>query len=168
MNRRRHAACAAAARVLGAVLLAGAALACGPSEQAAGDARVEIEQLLGEYLPRLPEVYRTGDLASLEGLAAPREMQRIEAFIRDRAQEGQVVDPELEGFEIEKVDLYQHSNAYVVTRELWNLRLRAAGSDRLLSDENATAKPYRYSYQVRRENGGGWRVLAREVIQPPA
>lgn len=168
MSRRCRTASGTTARALAAVLLAAAVLACGPSEQAAGDARVEIEQLLGEYLPRLPEVYRTGDLAPLEGLAAPREMERIEAFIRDRAQEGQVVDPELESFEIERFDLYQHSNGYVTTREVWNLRLRAAGSDRLISDENATAKPYRYSYQVRRENGGGWRILSREVIQPPA
>lgn len=147
--------------------LAAAGLACGPSEQASGDARAEVEALLEDYLPRLPEVYRTGDLAPLQGLAAPREMERIEAFIRDRAQEGQVVDPELESFEVVDFNLYQHSNAYVTTREVWNLRLRAAGSDRLLSDENAAAQPYRYSYQVRREEGGDWRVLSREVMQQP-
>lgn len=156
----------AAARALAAVLAAAAGLACSPSEEASGDARAEVEQLLAEYLPRLPEAYRTGDLAPLEGLASPREMDRIESLILDRAQEGQVVDPELKSFEIEQFDLYQHSNAYLTTREVWDLRLRAAGSDRLIHEE--LAKPDRYRYQVRRQDGGGWRILSREVIPPPA
>jgi predicted lipid-binding transport protein (Tim44 family) len=156
----------AAARAFAAVLTAAAALACSPSEEASGDAQAEVEQLLAEYLPRLPEAYRTGDLDPLEGLASPREMDRIESLILDRAKEGQIVDPELKSFEIVQFDLYQHSNAYLTTREVWDLRLRAAGSDRLINEE--LAKPDRYRYQVRRHDGDGWRILSREVIPPPA
>lgn len=152
--------------LLPTLLLLAGALACGPSEQVQEEALTEIEELLEAYLPRLTEVYTTGDLTALEGLAAPREINRVETFIRERAQEGQVVDPELERFEIEDVNLYQHSNAFVTTREIWNLRLRAAGSDRLISEE--LGKSYRYRYQIHRDDGDGWTILAREVIAPPA
>ena len=156
MRRRRLSALALAA----ALPLAGP-LACGPSERAEGAARDEIEGLLTAYLPTLSEVYRTGDLGPIEGMAAPRELERVDSFIRERAREGRLVDPTLQRFEIEKFDLYQHSNAYLTSREIWDLRIRAAGSDRLIQEE--LGKSDRFRYQLRRE-GDRWRVLTREVV----
>lgn len=143
------------------------ALGCGrPSEQAQEEVRVEIEIALADYLPRLAEVYRTGDLSPLVGLAAPREIASVESFISERAQEGRVVDAELQRFEIQDFDLYKYNSAFVTTREVWDLHLRAAGSDRLLSEELGRA--YRYRYQFYRDDGEGWKIRSRVVVEPPA
>lgn len=147
-----------------ALALALALVACGPSEKAQGEAQAEIEALLADYLPALAEAYRTGDLGPLEGIAAPREIERVNHFIRERAQEGRLVDPTLHRFEIEAFSLFQHSNVYLTTRETWDLRIRAAGSDRLIQEE--LGKTDRFRYQVRRE-GDRWRVLTREVVTAP-
>ena len=152
--------------VLAAVPLLAAALACGFSEQQTQRVQTEIEELLAAYLPALGEFYRTGDPATVEGLVAPRERERVEALIRGRAQEGLVIDATLQRFEIDRFDLYQHSNALLTTREVWDLRIRAAGSDRVIQDE--PGKSDRYRYQVKRGDDGRWIVLSREVVAPPA
>ena len=143
-----------------------AALACGPSERTEQEARGEIQALLDAYLARLGDVYRTGDTSPVEALVTPRERDRVASLIRDRAREGRVVDPTLQRFEIERFDLYQHSNALVTTREVWDLRIRAAGSDRVIQEE--LGKTDRYHYQFMRGDDGGWIVLSREVAAPPA
>jgi len=152
--------------VLAAVPLLAAGLACGPSEQQTQKVQTEIEELLAAYLPALGEFYRTGDPATVEGLVAPREREWVEALIRERAQEGLVIDATLQRFEIDRFDLYQHSNALLTTREVWDLRIRAAGSDRVIQDE--PGKSDRYRYQVKRGDDGRWIVLSREVVAPPA
>lgn len=141
-------------------------LACGPSEATQQQARAEVQELLDAYLPALAEYYRTGDASHVEGLAAPRERDRVDALILERAREGMVIDATLKRFEIESFDLYQHSNALLTTREVWDLRIRAAGSDRVIQEE--LGKADRYRYQVTRGDDGGWIVLSREVVAPPA
>ncbi len=162
MLRRPHPAILA----LAAAPLLAAALACGPSEERVREVQTEVEELLAAYLPALAEFYRTGDPAPVEGLVAPRERERVEALIRERGQEGLVIDATLQRFEIDRFDLYQHSNALLTTREVWDLRLRAAGSDRVIQDE--PGKSDRYHYQVKRGDDGRWMVLSREVVAPPA
>jgi hypothetical protein len=161
LSPRRSAAVALAAAPLLAALIA-----CGPSEQVQQEARADVEELLAAYLPALSEYYRSGDSEHVEGLAAPRERDRVEWLIRDRAQEGMVIDATLQRFEIDRFDLYQHSNALLTTREVWDLRVRAAGSDRVIQDE--PGKSDRYRYQVKRGDDGRWIVLSREVVAPPA
>ena len=147
-------------------LAAAALLACGPSEATQEEARAAVQELLEAYLPALAEYYRTGDDAHVDGLAAPRERDRVESLIRDRAHEGMVIDATLQRFEIDRFDLYQHSNALLSTREVWDLRIRAAGSDRIIQEELGKTDLYRY--QVKRDDDGGWIVLSREVVAPPA
>jgi hypothetical protein len=155
-----------AALALAAVPLLAALIACGPSEQVQQEARADVEELLAAYLPALAEYYRSGDSEHVEGLAAPRERDRVESLIRDRAQEGMVIDATLQRFEIDRFDLYQHSNALLSTREVWDLRIRAAGSDRIIQEELGKTDGYRY--QVKRGDDDGWMVLSREVVAPPA
>jgi hypothetical protein len=161
LSPRRSAAVALAAAPLLAALIA-----CGPSEQVQQEARADVEELLAAYLPALAEYYRSGDSEHVEGLAAPRERDRVESLIRDRAQEGMVIDATLQRFEIDRFDLYQHSNALLSTREVWDLRIRAAGSDRIIQEELGKTDGYRY--QVKRGDDDGWMVLSREVVAPPA
>jgi hypothetical protein len=161
LSPRRSAAVALAAAPLLAALIA-----CGPSEQVQQEARADVEELLAAYLPALSEYYRSGDSEHVEGLAAPRERDRVEWLIRDRAQEGMVIDATLQRFEIDRFDLYQHSNALLSTREVWDLRIRAAGSDRIIQEELGKTDGYRY--QVKRGDDDGWMVLSREVVAPPA
>ena len=160
LSPRRSAAVALAAAPLLAALIA-----CGPSEQVQQEARADVEELLAAYLPALSEYYRSGDSEHVEGLAAPRERDRVEWLIRDRAQEGMVIDATLQRFEIDRFDLYQHSNALLSTREVWDLRIRAAGSDRIIQEELGKTDGYRY--QVKRGDDG-WMVLSREVVAAPA
>lgn len=161
--------CGAPRRALAAVavialgLLAGAGAACGPSASSQAEDRREIEQLLADYLPALAEYYRTGDPGATVDLAVPKEVDHVNRWVLERGREGRVVDPTLESVEIETLDVYQHSNAILTTQEVWDLRIRATGSGRVIQEE--LDKPDRFRYQLKRGDDGRWRVLSREVVQ---
>lgn len=143
--------------------LAAVAAGCSPSAaQMEGD-RDAVRELLEAYLPALSAAYATGDVSSLRGLAAEKEVLATEKRIVDIAREGRVVHPAFKDLTIEKLDVYQHSNAYVTTVERWDLQVFAAGSDRLLSEERDQVN--RVRYQLKRNDDGSWRVLFRELVR---
>jgi hypothetical protein len=152
------------APLLGALLAAlVTAAGCAPSP-----AQVEVDQdavreLLEAYLPALSQAYATGDVSPLRGLAAEKEVLATEKRIVDIAREGRVVHPTFRDLTIEKLDVYQHSNAYVTTVERWDLQVYAAGTDRLLSEEMDQVN--RVRYQLKRNDDGSWRVLFRELVR---
>lgn len=166
MRHRRHrppagpalAATPVLALILGLVLAV--AGACGPSEEQSEADHDEIRQLLEAYLPVLGEAYATGDTAPLEGLAAAKEAFAAAKRIADFAREGRRVEPTFRDLTLEDVVIYQHSNAYVTTVERWDVRIYAAGSERLISEQLDQVN--RVKYQLKRTDDG-WRVLYRTL-----
>ena len=61
---------------------------------------------------------------------------------------------------IEDVRIWNYSNAYVTTLEVWDLVVYATGSDQVLASEYE--QPNRVKYQLKRE-GDSWRILFREI-----
>jgi hypothetical protein len=154
-------------RAIGRAAVAGIVLtslaACGRSAKDVEADRAAIQQLLEAYLPALAEAYATGEVAGLEPYAAQKEVLSTLKRIRDLAGEGRQVRPRFKQLTLERVDVYQHSNAYVSTVETWDIEVYAAGSDRQLSAQPDQIN--RVRYQLKRTDHG-WQILYRELVQP--
>jgi hypothetical protein len=152
------------ATVFAAVLTALAATtACGRSAEDVEADRTAIRQLLEAYLPALAEAYASGDVEPLRAYAAQKEVLSTLKRIRDLGSQGRQVRPRFKQLTLERVDVYQHSNAYVSTIEIWDLEVYAAGSDRLISSQDDQVN--RVRYQLKRTDDG-WQILYRELVQP--
>lgn len=137
--------------------------ACGGGDEDGGDANADlIEASLEAYLPQLAYAYASGDTSTLSGHAAPREIASVEKRIEDIAAMGRILQPTFKELTIEDVNAWSHSNAYVTTLEVWDLRTVAAGSDVVLAEELDQAS--RVKYQIKREDDR-WMVLFRAIQQ---
>lgn len=145
-----------------AALLAGAA-ACGRSAATEAADQAAIRQLLEAYLPALAEAYATGEVEGLAPYAAQKEVLSTRKRVRDLGGQGRQVRPRFKQLTLERVDVYQHSNAYVSTVEIWDLEVYAAGSDRKISEQLDQVN--RVRYQLKRTDAG-WQILYRELVQP--
>jgi len=120
-----------------------------------------ITQLLADYLPRLGSAYAEGNLEILQGLAAEKEIARLHKTIGDLMnQEGRVVVPTLQSFNVEKITIWNYANAFVTTLEVWDLKVLAAGSEQELSRVEGQRNRVRYQLKRRDE---GWQVLYRAI-----
>lgn len=135
-------------------------VACGPTQEQEQVDRDEVQAALEAYLPILGEVYETGDLSLLEGLAAEKEIARIHKRIQDLSMQGRRLVPTFRGLTIEDANIWNYSNCYVTTLEVWDLEVRATGSEQALSTQ--LEQPNRVKYQMKREDGN-WRVLFRTI-----
>lgn len=135
-------------------------LACGPSEEKEQVDRDEIQAALETYLPILGDVYATGDLSPLEGLAAEKEIARIHKRIEDLSYQGRRLVPTFRSLTVEDANVWNYSNCYVTTLEIWDLEIRATGTEQVLSTQ--LEQPNRVKYQLKREDGR-WRVLFRTI-----
>jgi hypothetical protein len=131
---------------------------CGSSEEQQQVDTESIEAALEVYLPLLGQAYSTGDLKSLEGLAAQKEIAAIEKRISDLADQGRILDPTFRELTIEEATIFNYANAYVSTVEVWDLRSLATGSREQLAED--IGQRNRVKYQLKRE-GESWRVLFR-------
>ena len=61
---------------------------------------------------------------------------------------------------IEDVNVWNYSNAYATTHEVWDLVVYATGSEQILAEEYE--QPNRVKYQLKRE-GDKWHVLFRTI-----
>jgi hypothetical protein len=150
----------AAVALLAAWVAAG--VACGPSAAQQEADRKAILALLDAYLPALAHTYVTGDSEGLHGLAAEKEVLAAEKLVLEQAKEGVVIEPTFKDLTVERLDVYQHSNAYVTTLEHWDLRKVVAGSGRLLGEY--PDQTYRVRYQLKRTDDG-WKVLYRQTTR---
>jgi hypothetical protein len=132
----------------------------GSSENRAEIDREEIQAALESYLPLLGETYATGNLELLEGWAAEKEISRIHKRIEDLAVQGRTLVPTFRRVTVEEANVWNYSNAYVTTLEVWDLAVYATGTDQVLSQE--LEQPNRVKYQLKRENDR-WRVLFRTI-----
>ncbi|MEM7052355.1 MAG: IMS domain-containing protein [Acidobacteriota bacterium] len=148
----------AMAMTLLVILLAG----CADEAQRNEDVRPEVETLINAYLPALGQFYETGDTSLVEGLAAEKEVFTVEQRIRKLAEAGRRVRATPKQVSIERIDVYQYSNAYVTTFELWDLEVIAIGSERQISQ--VIDQPNQVRYQLKRSDGR-WKILFRELVK---
>ena len=142
------------------VLTLAGLVACGPSEKQQAADWEGLEAALEEYLPRLGEAYTGGDSSVLEGLAASKELARVQKRIDEFAALGRVLEPEFLDLTVEKVDVWGYANAFVNTVETWNLRSYTIGGHDLVGEE--LGQTHRVKYQFKRE-GDDWLVLYRTI-----
>ncbi|HSL83962.1 MAG TPA: hypothetical protein VLF66_14400, partial [Thermoanaerobaculia bacterium] len=139
-------------------LLAGACGGKSPEEKAAD--REEIQAFLEEYLPKMAQAYRTGDVEPIVPYSTEKERAAILSRVRDLARTGQVLAPELASVEVEAVTVWSAVNAFVSTVEVWDVRVLASGTEAVVREE--PNQPNRVKYQLKREDGR-WRVFGRQL-----
>ncbi len=151
-----------AKRVIVVLLAAVLAAGCGEFGSDPQVDRQEIETVLGQYLPKLGQAYGSRDTSILEGLAVPKEMARIELRTEELAATGRVYEPEFKEVTVEDVSVWNYSNAFVTTLEVWDVRSFTLGTH--LSVNESLGQRNRVKYQMKRK-GDGWVILYRELDQ---
>ena len=124
--------------------------------------RQEIEAVLREYLPKLGQAYATRDMSILEGFAVPKEMARISLRTEELTATGRVYEPEFKEVTVEDVSVWNYSNAFVTTLEVWDVRSFTLGTH--LKVNESLGQRNRVKYQMKRKEGG-WVILYRELDQ---
>lgn len=150
-----------AGSVLAGLLLLASGCGRPPGENPEVD-RSEIEQMLRGYLPKLGQAYATRDPSLLESGAVPKEIARIRLRIDELTEEGQVYEPEFLEVTVEDVSVWNYSNAFVTTLEVWNVRSFTLGNHVLLQE--SLGQRSRVKYQLKRKEGT-WVILFRELAQ---
>jgi hypothetical protein len=139
------------------------ASACGPSPEQATADREEIAAQLRAYGRLLSQAYAFSDGAPLAPVAMPREIASVERNIALLAADGRRIASDQKELVVEDVRHFQGVNAYVLTYEVWDLRVLAAGSDRELSREDNQQS--RVRYHVKRNSDGVWQVVWRQRLE---
>jgi len=135
--------------------------ACGPSAEKIEVQRSEVESDLAEFLPLLAKAYSDGDIETLRGHAAEKELARITKRVQELADQGKVLIPKFHSVTVESVNAWSQNQAFATTVEVWDLKLYALGADlRLLSE--TVQESTRVKYQIRHD-GERWRVMARQI-----
>ena len=136
---------------------------CGGQEELSEADRAAIRETLEAYLPRLAEAYATGNVEVLRPWAAEKELAIVHKKVQDLMdQENRVIQPTLQGFEIEDITPWNYSNAFVTTLETWDIKVLASGTEVVTSE--ARAQRDRVKYQLKRREDG-WIVLYRQIQQ---
>lgn len=142
------------------VLAMAASLACSEAASNPEVDKQEIDVFLQDYLPKLGDAYAERDPSILEGLAVPKEMSKIELRTTELAKAGRVYKPELVQLTVEDISVWNYSNAFVSTFEVWDIRSYTIGTDILLQE--SLGQRNRVKYQLKRKDQG-WVVLYREL-----
>jgi len=145
-----------------AVVVAIFAISCGGASSESDEAaeRERIQATLEAYLPLLGQAYSTGDLSPLDPYAAQKEVSSIRKRVEDLAMQGRTLEATLRSVTVEDFKVWNYSNAYVTTHEVWDLVVYATGSDQILAKEYEQSN--RVKYQLKREDDS-WRILFREI-----
>ncbi len=150
-------------RLLIALLLASlTAVGCGEPGSDPQVNRQEIEAVLREYLPKLGQAYAQRDTSILEGFAVPKEMARISLRTEELTETGRVYEPDFKEVTVEDVSVWNYSNAFVTTLEVWDVRSFTLGTH--LKVNESLGQKNRVKYQMKRKEGS-WVVLYRELDQ---
>ena len=91
---------------------------------------------------------------------AEKEISRVFKRVQDLSYQGRTLVPTFRQLTIEDVNVWNYSNAYVTTHEVWDLVIYATGSENVLAEEYE--QPNRVKYQFKRD-GDQWRVLFRTI-----
>lgn len=137
---------------------------CTSEEERRTADKAEIQATLEAYLPLLGEAYATGDVEILRGWAAEKEMARIYKQVTDLADQGRVLAPTLKQMTVEEVKVWNYSNAFVTTLEVWDVRSMVVGTEQVAAED--LDQTNRVKYQLARNDDGAdgrWRVLYRST-----
>ncbi len=156
-RRRRSRSCIAAL-----LLLATSGAGCGEPGSDPVVNRQEIEEVLRQYLPKLGQAYAQRDTSILADFAVPKEMARIDLRTEELADAGRVYEPEFKQVTVEDVSVWNYSNAFVTTLEVWDVRSYTLGTHLLINE--SIGQRNRVKYQMKRKEGS-WVILYRELDQ---
>jgi len=145
---------------LSLVMLLGAVWGCGSDSVASVEDEAAIRSAIEAYLPQLAEAYKRGDASVLEGFAAEKEIAGLDKRIRDMLAESREIHPTFKSVIVEDAHVWSAANAFATTLEVWDLRVMASGTDRVLSE--AIDQRNRVKYQLKKVDGA-WIVLFREL-----
>jgi len=144
------------------IALVAISFGCNEATRKADDeaAKEKIKATLESYLPLLGEAYASGNLEPLRGWVAEKEMARVYKRVDDLATQGRTLVPTFRQVTVEEINVWNYSNAYVTTLEVWDLEVYASGTEQILSQEYE--QPNRVKYQLKRDDDR-WRVLFRTI-----
>ena len=135
---------------------------CGRTEERLAVDEAAIEATLEAYLPLLGEAYSTGDVELLRDWAAEKEMARIYKRVMDLADQGRVLAPTLLQMTVEEVKVWNYSNAFVTTLEVWDVRSLVVGTEQIVAEELGQTNRVKYQLERNSESDEGlWRILYR-------
>ena len=142
--------------------LALSVLACSSAESEEAEARLEIEGMLGKYLPVLADAYREHDPLRLSEWVVEKEIARVHKRIEELADQGTSIHPTFHSVTVEDVRVWGNANAFVTTVEVWDLKSVAAGTGLIVQEINGQVN--RVKYQLKKDEGR-WRVLFRTIAE---
>jgi len=138
------------------------AMGCTPPEVRDAAFKVEIQAFLEEYLPALGAAYAQSDAYQIKPYVASKEIARVGKRLEELAARGQVYAPTVRAITIESVTVWNNSNAWVSTVEIWDVQRLAAGSGLFLGE--SLDQPHRVKYRMKRGDKG-WRVFYRMIVE---
>jgi len=148
------------------LLLLAALAACKPSPQEIAADRQAVETTLQEYGRLLGRAYAFTDPQELAPVATRREMASVENNIARVAEQGQRLVVDQKEMVLEDLNVFQPGNAYVVTFEVWEVRVLALGSEREISRDEK--QQTRVRYRLKTDDAGVWKVVWRQRLEEGA
>ncbi len=161
-TRQRWQACATARSLIAVLLgLALLAIACEnttPSEEQ----RVELEEILLEYLNDLAEAYSTGELSPLQRHASRNEISEVKRLLDKLQMTGDRLQAMLLHAEIDEAMIFRRINATVTLTEVWDV----ARYDSYTGHEKGRNPQSIQSSVIQlRIVDGQWKVIGRRVLE---
>lgn len=141
------------------VILAVAAGGC-ETEVPTPPERAVLEPLVRTFLVQLAAAYGAMDTKPLEGIGAPRLLERARHDIDLLKAGGDRLEPVLVEVTIDTMKVLRHANAYVTCTEVWDTRRFDAFTGELIGHDAHTV--LHSSIQLKKIEGR-WLVLYREV-----
>ncbi|MEM1180736.1 MAG: IMS domain-containing protein [Acidobacteriota bacterium] len=142
-----------------AMNLVGCGAAAPPTEEVS---QAEIQTMLEAYLPVLGTAYAERNPKLIADYAVPKEQARIQLRIEELTAKGQIYEPIFSSVTVESVSVWNYSNAYASTVEVWDVSAYTLGSKQLVNQ--SLGQRSRVKYQLKRKDDG-WVVLYRELEQ---
>lgn len=164
--RRRGAGLRIAALGAALLLLLTIFIACSRSPEQTAAERQAIETVLQDYGRLLSRAYAFTDPQVLAPVATRREMASVENNIARVAEQGQRLAVDQKEMVVEDLNVFQPGNAYVVTFEVWEVRVVALGSEREISRDEK--QQTRVRYRVKTDDAGAWKVVWRQRLEEGA
>ncbi len=135
-------------------------LAACETDQPTPEERATLEPLVTDFLQKLAQSYREMDTAPLDGIAAPRMIDRVRHDIELLKSGGDRLDPVMKSVEITRLLVIRHANAYVNATETWDTKRFDAFSGELIGHNPDSVL---HSHIQIKLMDGKWMVLYREV-----
>lgn len=145
-------------RLIAIVFLMTALLAC-HSEEHKRELEAEVRASLDRYLTRLVIAYREGNATVMKGVASQKEHLEVGNLIMKLYERGYLVDAELVDLQIVYMDVYNETNAFVKTTEIWDVTTRHPRTREVKGKQRGQL--LHVTYQISDLPDLGWVVTSR-------